>query len=45
MSQGRKYTLRDTPILTGVQRPIREILQLLGAPAEVGLMGAAESRR
>jgi chlorite dismutase len=45
MSQGRKYTLRDTPILTGVQRPVREIVRLLGAPAEVGALGAAESRR
>jgi len=32
MTQGRKYTLRDTPILTGIHRPIREILRLLGAP-------------
>ncbi len=32
MTQGRKYTLRDTPILTGIHRPIREILALLGAP-------------
>jgi chlorite dismutase len=45
MSQGRRYTLRDTPILTGVQRPIREILRLLGAPTEVGVAGGAEGRR
>jgi chlorite dismutase len=32
MTQGRKYTLRDTPILTGTHRPLREILSLLGAP-------------
>ncbi len=32
MTEGRKYTLRDTPILTGIHRPIREILALLGAP-------------
>lgn len=32
MTQGRRYTLRDTPILTGIHRPIREILTLLGAP-------------
>jgi chlorite dismutase len=32
MTQGRRYTLRDTPILTGVHRPLREILGLLGAP-------------
>ncbi len=32
MTEGRRYTLRDTPILTGIHRPIREILALLGAP-------------
>jgi chlorite dismutase len=32
MTEGRKYTLRDTPILTGVHRPMREILALLGMP-------------
>ncbi len=32
MTQGRKYTLRDTPILTGIHRPLREILALLGMP-------------
>lgn len=31
MTEGRKYTLRDTPILTGIHRPVREILALLGA--------------
>ena len=45
MSQGRKYTLRDTPILTGVQRPVREIVRLLGAPAGVGAVGSTEGRR
>ncbi|MGQ0571455.1 MAG: chlorite dismutase family protein [Armatimonadota bacterium] len=38
MTQGRKYTLRDTPILTGIHRSVREILTLLGAPV------AAEAR-
>jgi len=33
MTEGRKYTLRDTPILTGIHRPLREVLALLGAPA------------
>jgi chlorite dismutase len=33
MTEGRRYTLRDTPILTGIHRPLREILTLLGAPA------------
>jgi chlorite dismutase len=33
MTEGRKYTLRDTPILTGIHRPLRQILSLLGAPA------------
>jgi chlorite dismutase len=32
MTEGRKYTLRDTPILTGINRPLRRILALLGAP-------------
>jgi len=32
MTQGRKYTLRDTPILVGIHRPLRAILALLGAP-------------
>ena len=32
MTDGRKYTLRDTPILTGIHRPVPEILALLGAP-------------
>jgi chlorite dismutase len=32
MAQGRKYTLRDTPILTGIHRPLSRILALLGAP-------------
>jgi chlorite dismutase len=32
MTEGRKFTLRDTPILTGTHRPAGEILTLLGAP-------------
>ncbi|MDR7483857.1 MAG: chlorite dismutase family protein [Armatimonadota bacterium] len=31
-TQARRYTLRDTPILTGIHRPLRTILALLGAP-------------
>lgn len=38
-TEGRRYTLRDTPILVGIHRPLPEILALLGAPA------AAEVRR
>ncbi len=30
-TEGRRSTVRDTPILTAVHRPIREILALLGA--------------
>ena len=30
-TDGRRSTVRDTPILTGIHRPIREILELLGA--------------
>ncbi|MDR7417992.1 MAG: chlorite dismutase family protein [Armatimonadota bacterium] len=33
MTEGRKYTLRDVPILVGIHRPLRQILTLLGAPA------------
>jgi chlorite dismutase len=33
MTEARKYTQRDTPILTGVHRPLREILALIGAPS------------
>jgi chlorite dismutase len=32
MTEGRRYTLRDTPILTGIHRPLHQILALLGAP-------------
>jgi chlorite dismutase len=35
-TEGRRYTLRDVPILVGIHRPLREILALLGAP--VGAM-------
>lgn len=31
-TEGRRYTLRDTPILVGIHRPLSEILSLLGAP-------------
>jgi len=30
-TDGRRSTVRDTPILLGIHRPIREILELLGA--------------
>jgi chlorite dismutase len=33
MTEGRRFTLRDTPILTGIHRPLPQILALLGAPA------------
>lgn len=33
MTEGRRYTVRDTPILLGIHRPLRAILTLLGAPA------------
>ena len=32
-TEGRRYTVRDTPILVGIHRPLREVLGLLGAPA------------
>ncbi|MDR7483314.1 MAG: chlorite dismutase family protein [Armatimonadota bacterium] len=32
-TEGRKYTVRDTPLLLGVHRPLTEITALLGAPA------------
>jgi chlorite dismutase len=38
-TEGRRYTLRDTPILVGIHRPLGEILALLSAPV------AAEVRR
>ncbi|MBI3997748.1 MAG: chlorite dismutase family protein [Armatimonadetes bacterium] len=31
-TEGRRYTVRDTPILVGIHRPLAEILALLGAP-------------
>lgn len=46
-TEGRRSTVRDTPILTAIHRPIAEILELLGAtedelPAEAALaLGAA----
>lgn len=32
-TEGRRSTVRDTPVLTGIHRPLGEILQLLGAGA------------
>jgi chlorite dismutase len=32
-TESRRSTVRDTPILTGVHRPLDEILTMLGAPA------------
>ena len=32
-TESRRSTVRDTPILTGVHRPLDEILAMLGAPA------------
>jgi chlorite dismutase len=32
-TESRRSTVNDTPILLGIQRPIAEILSLLGAPA------------
>jgi len=29
-TEARRYTLRDTPILTGIKRPLREALSLIG---------------
>jgi len=43
-TESRRSTVRDTPILTGIHRPIREILALLGAD-EVDLPTAADRRR
>ncbi len=34
-TEGRRSTIRDTPILTAVHRPIGEILELLGAGDEI----------
>ena len=31
-TESRRSTVRDTPILTGIHRPVQEILHLLGAP-------------
>jgi chlorite dismutase len=35
-TEGRRSTLRDTPILLGIHRPAAEILQLLGASEAAG---------
>jgi chlorite dismutase len=29
-TEARRYTLRDTPIITGIHRPLRETLALIG---------------
>jgi chlorite dismutase len=31
-TESRRSTVRDTPILLGIHRPVQEILSLLGAP-------------
>jgi chlorite dismutase len=33
-TESRRSTVRDTPILTGIHRPIEEITELLGATNE-----------
>lgn len=40
-TDGRRLTVRDTPILLGVRRPIGEILALLGAPMADDARGRA----
>jgi chlorite dismutase len=37
MTEGRRYTVRDTPILVGIHRPLPQILALLGAPTATGV--------
>ncbi len=32
-TEGRRSTVRDTPLMLGIRRPVAEILELLGAPA------------
>lgn len=36
-TEGRRYTLRDTPILVGIHRPLRNALALLGAPTSAAV--------
>ncbi len=36
-TEGRRYTVRDTPLLLGIHRPLREALGLLGAPVAAGV--------
>ena len=45
-TEGRRSTVRDTPILTAVHRPVREILDMLGAKAAgvAALTGAGTDR-
>jgi chlorite dismutase len=40
-TDGRRSTVRDTPILTGIHRPIREILDLLGGSEEEASLRSA----
>jgi chlorite dismutase len=37
-TEGRRYTVRDTPILVGIHRPLPEVLGLLGAPSAAGVV-------
>jgi chlorite dismutase len=43
-TESRLATVSDTPILLGVQRPIDEILRLLGAPAKAGAEARPDPR-
>ncbi|MCL6553986.1 MAG: chlorite dismutase family protein [Firmicutes bacterium] len=36
-TEARRYTVRDTPLLLGVHRPLSEIVALLGAPLEAAV--------
>jgi chlorite dismutase len=40
-TEGRRSTLRDTPILVGVHRPVERIVELLGATSAAAPVGAA----
>lgn len=44
-TEGRRSTVRDTPILTAVHRPVREILAMLGAGGEQEAAGAPGTDR
>jgi chlorite dismutase len=43
-TESRRSTVRDTPILTGIHRPIRDILRLLGAPSATSSPEQADER-